>query len=101
MKHEQKALIVKDAPETTHGLDELNLHLRRGWRVRHAVPMGAAGLSQQGAECAPCFAALIVIERDDRGEADMLLEAEEEMEGLIEEIMEGDGANADIEEPLE
>lgn len=95
--HQQKALIIKEAPERTHGIDELNLHLSRGWRVRHAVPMGAAGMSD--ASCRPCFAALVVIEREGHTAAD-LLETEAEMETLIEEVLDGDGADGDIEPPV-
>lgn len=103
MKHEQKALIIKDSPTTTHGLDELNVHLKRGWRVAHLAPMGAAGNNTPDALSDRCFAAIVIIERTDQEAVDMLLQMEEEVEDLIEdmietEMAEGDGATLEIEE---
>ena len=73
----QKALVVH-TPSGAAGptLDALNEHLRAGWRVLQATPMGGGGDG---------FASLVVIERAAETEAEALLEQ-------IEEEMEGDGA---------
>lgn len=103
MKQEQKALIIKDSLSTTHGLDELNVHLKRGWRVAHLAPMGATGNSTPDATSDRCFAAIVIIERTDQEAADIMIQMEEDVEELIEdmiesEMAEGDGATLEVEE---
>lgn len=97
MKTRQKALVVAIDSGKIQGLDELNTALGRGWRVVQVSPMGGAGAGAQDAPSALCLASLVIIER---GNGEMaLLEAEEETEELINEIVEGDGSSVDIEDP--
>lgn len=105
MKTEQKALLVRTGPEATHGLDDLNVHLSRGWRVVHLSPMGAAGVGSHDGTPVLHFAALVVVERvPQNGPA--LREAEEAGEALddalgevIEELVEGDGSGLEVDPP--
>lgn len=95
----QKALLITKTPEYTEGLDALNEALAAGWRVVHLTPMGAAGAGRP-ATAELHFAALVVIEQSDEMEATMaetVEEAEEEVDDLIGEIVEGDGAGAEPE----
>ncbi len=39
----QKALIVRTGPDGHEGLNQLNRHLEKGWRVATVRPMGGAG----------------------------------------------------------
>ena len=91
MMDPQKAVIVRASAEGARGLDELNLLLSRGWQVRHLAPMGAAGVGAPAGEAVFQFASLVILERPQRAEA-VLLEAEEEIEEAIEDLLEGDGA---------
>ncbi len=95
----QKALIVRTDASGTHGLDELNVKLGRGWRVASATPLGGGG----GAAAAFCLAALVVIERSDELALDVMEQVEEEPEELLEEISEGNGAglSEEISEEIE
>lgn len=98
MRNQQKALIVKTGPDSVHGLDELNLNLHRGWRVQHVAPMGAAGVGAQDGTPALQFAALVIIERDEERAAALIEEAEEDVEEIIEEMAEGDGATVEVDD---
>lgn len=87
MNASQHILLVTHAHSGTQGLDAVNERLKKGWRVAHVAPMGAAG-NGDGAE----FAALVVIERS--GD-----EAESVLEQIIEEEIEetlGDGGIVDL-----
>jgi hypothetical protein len=75
----QRALLVTTRPDEIHGLDELNVALSRGWRVACATAMGGAGVGTQDGMPDLCFAALVIIERDEE-EAAAELQAREEEE---------------------
>ncbi|WP_412069419.1 hypothetical protein [Rubrivirga sp. IMCC43871] len=79
----QKALVVTTDPggARTPSLGALDEHLRAGWRVVHATPMGGA---------ADGFAALVVVERA----------AETEAEALLEQIEEEIDTDDEIQDPL-
>ena len=99
---QQKALIVTHQPGRTHGLDDLNIALQRGWRVVHLVPMGGAGAAGHGADTPPCFAALVVIERAGAAEAELMEQVEELAEEVPDEaldnLVDGDGASVDLDD---
>lgn len=95
MKNEQKALIVTTGPDKARGLDELNVHLSRGWRVVHATPMGGASVGSANDEPVICLAALVIVERYD-GAAAVLEQVQEEKEELLDELTEGDGSSTGI-----
>lgn len=90
MPAKQKALIVRIRPDSTHGLDELNVQLGRGWRVVEVAPLGGAGVGAREGTPELCLAALVVIEREDDEAADVLAEAHEEPEEIVEDLVEGD-----------
>ncbi len=79
------------------GLDELNMALGRGWRVVSSTPLGgaAAGDSPDPEICVGC---LVVVERDERRSAALIDTVEEEE--IVDELLEGDGANADVDTDL-
>ena len=92
MQDEQKALIIRTGPGgAASGLDVLNEHLKRGWRVRHVAPMGGAGTGAAEATARLAFAALVVIERAKQQPAQTVAAAEDDVEEIIEEAVEGDG----------
>lgn len=100
----QKALIIRVGPEKQQGVDDLNIELRRGWRVVHTTPLGGTGLNAEGQASEPFLAALVIIEH--RGEEKMAATAEateeEEEANRMEEIVEGDGAETELpDEPTE
>lgn len=84
----QKALIVRTGPDGHDGLKELNIELERGWRVAQVAPMGGAA----GPADAPCHAALVVLERADRRQPTLAVEALERIErsgeSVVEEVIE-------------
>jgi hypothetical protein len=82
----QKVLVVTDAPG---GLDLLNEHLAHGWRLVTASPMGGGGQTEG-------FAALVVIERAGQAAQAVLEQIAEEAE-----LLDGDGASADLDDPLD
>lgn len=84
----QKALVVTVGPTgaRTASLDDLDAHLRAGWRVTETSPMGGGGATDG-------FAALVVLQRAGETEAEALLDH-------IEEEMEGDGAPDDVQDPI-
>lgn len=84
----QKALVVTSGPAgaRTASLDALDEHLRAGWRVVQAAPMGGGGATDG-------FAALVVLERRGETEAEALLDQ-------IEEEAEGDGAPDEVQDPV-
>ena len=99
MPIQQKALIVHYGPGSAHRLDELNIQLSRGWRVVHTTPMGAAALGAGGAEPAVHFAALVIVERTQDNDAAVLeQEAEEEIDEIIEDLVEGDGSSVEVDD---
>ena len=84
----QKSLVVRSGPTEAHtpSTEALDEHLRAGWRVVLATPMGGGGQTDG-------FAALVVLERRGETDAEALLDQmEEEMEG-------GDPA-AEVQDPL-
>jgi len=95
----QKALIVRTGPEGHDGLNELNLELERGWRVARVTAMGGA----ETPDNAPTHAALVILERRDRDQPspaaavaaleEIGAESEEAIEQVVEETVEGNGAN--------
>jgi hypothetical protein len=94
MSVRQKAFVVRIRPESTHGIDELNVQLGRGWHVVKVAPMGGAGVGSPESDPPElCLAALVVAERrEDRDEAaaEVVAQAEEETEGVVEGIMHGE-----------
>lgn len=98
MKNQQKALVVMAEPGQVHGLDELNIALRRGWRVARIASMGGAGVGVGEGTPTLCFAALVIIERTDTREADLLEQTEEQIEEAVDDLVEGDGSSAGLEE---
>lgn len=90
----QKALIVRTGPEGHDGLKKLNVHLERGWQVERVAAMGGAGPVEDG----PTHAALVVLERrgPDRPTPAAAVAALEEIgnesEQVVEQVVEGDGA---------
>lgn len=101
MNAQQKALIVRCGADVTHGLDDLNLHLSQGWRVRHVQPMGASCMASQASEAEPHFASLVVIEHTGDTVETATLEAEESLEDMIEDLVEGDGSSVEVEEGID
>lgn len=101
MQAQQKALIVRAGPDTAQGLEDLNMHLSRGWRVVHLAPMGGAGAGTDARTPLLHFAALVVIEQEARRAPTALQAAEAEVEELVEELNEGDGAGTALEDRLE
>jgi len=88
----QKALIVRTGPNGHEGLKELNIKLKRGWRVAQVAPMGGA----TGTGDAPCHAALVIIERSDPDEGptlavEALERTERETGTVVEEVMKNIG----------
>ncbi len=83
----QHVHLVTAGPSGADGLDAVNERLKRGWRVAHVAPMGAAGAGEGVA-----FAALVVLERRGSEAEHVLVQIEEE----IEETLEGDGAGLDL-----
>ncbi len=80
-------------PGKTHGLDELNLLLGRGWRVVTTTSMGGACAHSHGDAPGSCFAALVILESAGDLTAE-LLEQVQQPEELAEET--GDGSSYDI-----
>lgn len=101
MNAQQKALIVRCDAHTTHGLNDLNQHLSQGWRVRHVQPMGASSMASQTQEAAAHFASLVVIEHAGETAEMATLEAEESLEDMIEDLVEGDGSSVEVEEGID
>ena len=90
----QHALLIRTDGDVTHGLDELNVRLGRGWRVVHTTPLGGASLGPAEPEAgALCLAVLVVIERAEENVAEVMQQVEEETEELMDEIVEGNGSN--------
>lgn len=91
MDTQQKAFVVRIRPDSTHGLDELNVQLGRGWRVVKMAPMGGAAVgSREGDEPELCLATLVVIERHEEAAADMMAQVETEPEEVVDELVEGE-----------
>jgi hypothetical protein len=101
MNSQQKAFVVRCNANTMHGLDDLNQHLSQGWRVRHVQPMGASGMASQAPKAEPHFASLVVIEHAGEVAETAMLEAEESFEGMIEDLVEGDGSSVEVEEGID
>lgn len=111
MSQAQKALVLRAGPETTEGLEELNIELERGWRVADVSPMGGAG----GATSSPIVAALVILEYDDEQEdpaevaakavGEAVEETVEDADDVVDEVVEdvddvieGDGADGGLPE---
>lgn len=106
MSIRQKAFVVRIRPESTHGLDELNVQLGRGWRVVEMSPMGGAGVGSREDDAPElCLAALVIAERrEDEGKttAQTMAQAEEETEEVVEEIVQGEELSSEeLSEELE
>lgn len=100
MPASQYVHLVTTGPGGTQGLDAVNDRLKKGWRVAHIAPMGAAGGGTTGGE-GVAFASLIVLERSGHETEGVLEQIEEEIErveatGEIEEVLEGDGSSRDV-----
>ena len=85
MKGRQKVFLVSVTPGETAGLEALNHALGQGWRFVQAVPLGGAGA---------LLSALVVLERAEAAMEDVMEQAHEEPEALLEEL-EGDGAQGE------
>jgi hypothetical protein len=90
MNDKQKAFVVRIRPDSTHGLDELNVQLGRGWRVVDMTPLGGAAVGSRDDTPELCLAALVVIERGEGEAGAVLAQTEEETEEIVEELVEGD-----------
>lgn len=102
MSTKQKAFIVRIQPNSTHGLDELNVQLGRGWRVAEVAPLGGAGVGSHENTPELCLAALVVIEREEGTTAGVMTQAEGETEEIVDEIVEGDELSSEkLSEELE
>lgn len=63
MPKEHKTIVVHYAPgHDSEGADALTEHLDDGWRIAASTAMGGTG----GATAPPQFAALVVLERDEK-----------------------------------
>lgn len=91
----QKAYLIQTSPTAVHGLDDLNIALERGWRVASTCPLGgaAAGGSEEQGFSVGC---LVIVERNERHAPAVIDTIEEE----VDELLEGDGANADVDAKL-
>ncbi len=92
----QKAFLILVRPDSVEGLDELNLALGRGWRVVSSVALGGAatGTTQEHHYCVGC---LVTVERDQHRAASLMESIEEE--DAVDELLEGDGAESDVDLP--
>lgn len=90
MSTKQKAFVVRIRPDSTHGLDELNVQLGRGWCVAEVAPLGGAGVGSHEDTPELCLAALVVIERHEDEAAEVMAQAEEETEEIVDELVEGE-----------
>ena len=84
----QKTLLITTGTGGTSGLNPLNDHLEKGWRVVQVVPMGGAGSGESVR-----FVALVIIEQSEEA-AEQVLEhieeqIEEDFESQIDEALEG------------
>lgn len=95
---EQKALIIHSIDGTVDGLGELNSYLKKGWHVVSATPLGGSSAPTSEPESLH-LAALVVIERRKPRTIAAAPEAEEEVDEILEEISEGNGASATPDEP--
>ena len=99
MSARQKAFVVRIRPDSTHGLDELNVQLGRGWRVVEVAPLGGAGVGSRDEAPELCLAALVVIEREDDSATEVIAQAEEEAEEIVEgEELSGKTLSEELEE---
>lgn len=97
MDSQQKVFVLKTTMKKTEGLDELNTHLSRGWRVVAVEPMGGAGAGSHEASALVQLGAVVVVERSTTSRSEVLEESAEQSEELIDEISDGNGAGLDIE----
>lgn len=93
----QKAYLIQVGADGVRGLDDLNMALGRGWRVVETTPLGGAAAGTE-ADARLCLACLVVVERSERPAAS-LLETSEEDE-IVDELLEGDGADAEVDTDL-
>lgn len=101
MEHpDQKALLVRVAGDSVHGLTTLNEHLSNGWRVVETTPLGGGHATET--------VALVVIEQQRSPDTQAMPVAERQAQPAEDDIMpevespvEGDGAtpNADPGDP--
>jgi hypothetical protein len=99
MSAKQKAFVVRIRPDSTHGLDELNVRLGRGWRVVKVAPLGGAGVGSRDDAPELCLAALVVVEREDDTATEVIAQAEEDVEEIVEgEELSSETLSEEIEE---
>lgn len=97
MNTHQKALLVITRPDASHGLDELNVALHRGWRVVHATAMGGAGTGAPNHAPELCFAALVILERAEEAATDLLEQIAEKRQDLLHDVAGAYSAPLEIE----
>ncbi|PSQ80618.1 MAG: hypothetical protein BRD40_04215 [Bacteroidetes bacterium QS_1_65_9] len=99
MSTKQKAFVVRIRPDSTHGLDKLNVQLGRGWHVAKVAPLGGAGVGSRDNAPELCLAALVVIERHEDTATEVIAQAEEETEEIVEgEELSEESLSEEIEE---
>lgn len=88
MNVSQKIVIITTGAGGTAGLNAVNQDLQQGWRVMQISPMGGAG-GGEGVR----FAAAVLLEQSEGGATrlaeEMEKQAEVDMEGQIEQALEG------------
>lgn len=90
---QQKVYLIRSGSTGVSGIDELNAALGRGWRVVAMSPLGGAA-SGAAAEHWHSVGCLVVVERSGSVTAALAETTEEE------ELLEGDGADAEIDPDL-
>ncbi len=98
---QQKAFIVRVTREKVSGLRKLNKHLAAGWRVIKVKSLDGVALGNSSADSAVQFAAFVIAERMDDEETAMAVAAAEEVEEIVDDVVEGDGASHDLDDPPE
>lgn len=93
---DQKALLIRVAGDSVHGLTALNEHLSNGWRVVETTPLGGGHATET--------VALVVIEQERAADTQAMPVAEREAQPAEDDIVpdvdppvEGDGASPDVE----
>lgn len=92
----QKALLVRVAGDSVHGLTALNEHLSNGWRVIETSPLGGGHATET--------VALVIIEQQRSADTQAMPVAERQAQPAEDDIMpevespvEGDGATPNAE----
>lgn len=89
MSATQKLVLIATPPslEAPLGLDTVNDLLGKGWRVAMVTPLGGGGASE-------ALVAAVVLERSGRAAETLMEHAQEEIDEVIEELLDGDGARS-------